>query len=112
MLAKNSQKLLLLRFNPLLSESQSLIYPHNKALSTAGVRTTKGPLALVLSQYVTLQVEAAAELFIAPFSGAQQLSLYPTVDTQLMQAQEPGVVKQLFALSTRHLGYKQTEENQ
>lgn len=57
----------------------------------------------MVSQNVTLQVEATGELFTAPFSGARQLPPLPRVDTQLMLAQEPGVVEQLFALSTRHL---------
>lgn len=82
------------------------VYLHGKALPTASVRTTKGFLALMVSQYVTLQVEATGEPFITPFSGAQQLSRLPRVDTQLMLVQEPGIVKQLFALSTWHPGYK------
>lgn len=57
----------------------------------------------MVSQYMTLQVEAMIELFITPFLGAGQLPPLPGVDTQLMLAQEPGVVEQLFARSTRHL---------
>lgn len=80
------------------------VYLHGKALPTASKHTAKGLLALMVSQYVTLQVEAASELFSTPSPGARQLLLLPPgVDTQLMLLQEPGVVKQLFALSTRHL---------
>lgn len=82
------------------------VYLHGKALPTASICTVKGLLSLMVSQYVTLQVEAASEPFITLFSGAQQLPLLPRVDTHLMLAQEPGIAKQLFALSTRHLDYK------
>lgn len=58
----------------------------------------------MVSQYMTLQVEVTGELFTAPWSGARQLPLLlPGVDMQLVLAQEPGVVKQLLAVFTRHL---------
>ena len=79
------------------------VYLHGEALPTAGDRTAEGLLPLMVSQDVTLQVEAVVELFLAAFLGARQLLPLPGVDTQLMLAQEPGVVEQLFALSTRHL---------
>lgn len=79
-------------------------YLHGKALPTASKRTAKRLFALMVSKYVTLQVEATSELSIAAFSGARQLLLLlPRVDMQLMLVQEPGVVKQLFALSAWHL---------
>ncbi len=80
-----------------------MIYLHGKALPAAGRRTAEGLLALVVTQNVTLQVEATSEFFSTPFSGARQLLPLPRVDTQLMLVQEPGVVKQLFARSTWHL---------
>ncbi len=79
------------------------VYLHGEALSAASIRTAEGLLALMVSQYVTLQVEATGELFITPFSGAQEFPLLPGVDALLMLVQEPGVVKELFARSTRHL---------
>lgn len=83
--------------------TQVQVYLHGEALLTASIRTAKGLLALMVSQYMTLQVEATSELFITPFPGARQLLSLPRVDTQLMLVQEPGIVKLLFALSTRHL---------
>lgn len=83
------------------------VYLHGKVLPTASMCTVKGLLSLMVSQYVTLQIEATRENFITPFSGTHQLPLLPSrVDTQLMLAQEPGIAKQLFAFSTRHLDYK------
>lgn len=83
---------------------QVQVYLHGKALPTASKRTAKRLFALMVSKYVTLQVEATSELSIAAFSGARQLLLLlPRVDMQLMLVQEPGVVKQLFALSAWHL---------
>lgn len=60
----------------------------------------------MVSQYVILQIEAMCELTLAPLFRAQKLSLFTRVDVQLVLVQEPGVVKQLFAASTWHLGYK------
>lgn len=82
------------------------VYLHGKALPTSSMCTIEGLLSLMVSQYVTLQIEATSENFITPFSGTHQLPLLPRVDTQLMLAQEPGIAKQLFAFSTRHLDYK------
>lgn len=58
----------------------------------------------MVSVHVTLQVEAARELFVAALLGAQELPLLPGVDAQLVLVQEPGVVKQLLAPFARHLG--------
>lgn len=80
------------------------VYLHGKAFPTPCVCTAKGSLPLVVSMHVTLQVEVLSELFLAARLGAQELFLLPRMDTQLMPAQEPGVIKQLFALATRHLG--------
>lgn len=83
------------------------IYLHGKALPTASICTAEGLLILMVCQNVTLQIEATSELLIASFSGAWQLPLLPRVDTQLMLVQKPSIVKQLFALSTRHLDWEQ-----
>lgn len=79
------------------------VYLHGEALPTAGVRTAEGFLALMVSQYVILQVEATSKLFATPFSGALKHPPLPRVDAQLMLAQEPGIVKLLFARSTWQL---------
>lgn len=68
------------------------------------MRTAEGSLPLMVSMYVTVQVEAESELFVAPFLGAQELLLCPRMDTQLVLAQEPGVIKQLLTPCARHLG--------
>lgn len=85
---------------------QQWIYLHGEALPTAGVSTAERPLALMVSQYVTLQVEATSEFLVAAFFGARQHPLLPRVGTQLVLVQEPGVVKLLFALSTWHLDWE------
>lgn len=56
----------------------------------------------MVSTHVTLQVEVASELFVAALLGALE---FPPLrmDTQLMLVQEPGVIKQLFAPTARHL---------
>lgn len=76
---------------------------HGKALVTARNSTAEGLLPLMVSQHVALQVEAASELFLTTFFGARKCSLFPGVDTKLMQAKEPEVAEQLVAVSTQHL---------
>lgn len=87
-----------------LSGFKLQVYLHGEAFPTPCVRTAEGPLPLMVSIYVTVQVEAESELFVAPFLGAQEPSLCPRMDTQLVLAQEPGVIKQLLTQSARHLG--------
>lgn len=58
----------------------------------------------MVSLYVTIQVEAVGELFVATFLGAQKLSPLTKVDTQLMLVHEPGVIKQLLTPLAWHLG--------
>lgn len=58
----------------------------------------------MVSLYVTVQVEAVGELFVAPFLGAQKPSPLAKVDAQLVLAHEPGVIKQLLTPLARHLG--------
>lgn len=79
-------------------------YLHGEALPTPGVSAAEGPLPLVVSVNVALQVEAARELFAAALPGARELPLLPRVDAQLVLVQEPGVVEQLLALVARQLG--------
>lgn len=64
----------------------------------------EGPLPLVVSVDVALQVEAARELSAAALPGARELPLLPRVDAQLVLVQEPGVVEQLLALVAWQLG--------
>lgn len=80
---------------------------HGEALAAAGIHTAKGLLALMVSQYVTLQVEGTREPFPTTLLWAQQLllRLLPSVDTQPMLVQEPCVVKQLLTLATLHLDF-------
>lgn len=73
---------------------------HGKAPPTASMATDKGLFALMVSQYVTLQVEVPSELFLTPFSGARQHPLLPRVHTQLMLTEEPGVAELLLAHAT------------
>lgn len=80
------------------------VYLHGKAFPTAFVCTAEGSLPLVVSLYVTVQVEAVGELFVAPFLGAQKLSPLTKVDAQLVLVHEPGVIKQLLTPLARHLG--------
>lgn len=58
----------------------------------------------MVSVHVTLQVEVASELSGAALPGAQELPLLPRMDTPLVLVQEPGIIKQLFAPVTWHLG--------
>lgn len=60
----------------------------------------------MVSQNVTLQIEATCELTLAPLFRAQKLFLFTRVDVQLVLVQEPGLVKHPFAAATWHLGYK------
>lgn len=58
------------------------VYLHGKALPTASICTAEGFLALMVSQYVILQVEATSKLFATPLSGAQQHLPLARVDMQ------------------------------
>lgn len=65
--------------------------------------TAEGLLPIVLTQNVTLQVEASGEFLLAAVFGAGPRLPLATVDLQPVQVQEPGVVELLLALCTRHL---------
>lgn len=58
----------------------------------------------MVAVHVTLQVEAASELFVAALLGAQEFPLLPRMDAQLVLVQEPGVTERLLAPAARHLG--------
>lgn len=83
------------------------VYLHGKAFPTPFVCTAEWSLPLMVSLYVTLQVEAVGELFVAPFLGAQKLSPLTKVDAQLVLVHEPGVIKQLLTPLARHLGCRE-----
>lgn len=89
---------------PCISALKLQVYLHGKAFPTACVSTAEGSLPLMVSLYVTVQVEAVGELFVAPFLGAQKLSPLIKMDAQLVLVHEPGVIKQLFTPLARHLG--------
>lgn len=73
------------------------------------MRAAEGPLPLVVSVHVALQVEAAGEAFGAALLGAQELPLLPRVGAQVVLVQEPAVAEELCAASTRHLGCRDKE---
>lgn len=76
---------------------------HGKALVAAGDGAAERPLALVVPQDVTVQIEAAAELLLTAVPGTRQPSPLPGVSAHVVQVTEPGVVEELLALCARHL---------
>lgn len=91
---------------PCISALKLQVYLHDKAFPTPCVCTAEGSLPLMVSLYVTVQVEAVGELFVAPFLGAEKLSPLTKVDAQLVLVHEPGVIKQLLTPLARHLGWR------